>query len=226
MQNMYWLITIVRRDDAEELNQLYQKLGVVRLYGSMAWGTARSQVLSMLGLEKSEKVVAHSVVDHNKLQDVITALEQEFKIDLPDRGIAVAVPLSSVATRKTLDFYAAGHAEDEMIPTEQKEGEKMELIVAICNKGYTEDVMEAARKVGGGGGTIIHAKGTASEYAEQFFGISLMHDKEIIYMVCRKDKRSEIMQIVSEEAGIGTKAHTLLFSLPVTDTAGFRLYTE
>ena len=113
-----------------------------------------------------------------------------------------------------------------MTGTEQKDTRTMELIIAICNKGYTEDVMEAARGAGAGGGTILHAKGTGTEYAEKFFGLSLVDEKEIIYIVSKKDKRSAIMQAITDKAGAGSKAHALVFSLPVTDTAGFRLYEE
>ena len=102
----------------------------------------------------------------------------------------------------------------------------MELIVTICNKGHTEDVMEAARGAGAGGGTILHAKGTGTEYAEKFFGISIVDEKEIIYIVSSKEKRNAIMQAITDHAGAGTKAHALVFSLPVTETAGFRLYGE
>lgn len=104
--------------------------------------------------------------------------------------------------------------------------EKMELVIVICNKGHTEDVMEAARGAGAGGGTIFHAKGTGTEYAERFFGISLIDEKEIIFIVTEQEKRSPIMQAITDRAGVGTKAHALVFSLPVTDTAGFRLFRD
>ena len=80
-----------------------------------------------------------------------------------------------------------------------------ELIIAICNKGHTEDVMEYARAAGAGGGTVLHAKGTAgTEYAEKFFGLALADEKEIIYIVATKDSRNAIMQAITNGAGPGT----------------------
>lgn len=168
MQHMYWFITISRKSDAEEIIELYKKLDVPRLYCTLARGTAKSQTLDLFGIEQSEKVVHQAVITHNKLYELKKTLETDFQIDLPDRGIALAVPLASISTKNTLDFFSGGHAEDEMTDTEQKEKSTMELIIVICNKGYTEDVMEAARKAGAGGGTILHAKGTGTEYAEKF----------------------------------------------------------
>ena len=96
-----------------------------------------------------------------------------------------------------------------------------ELIVAIYEKGYTELVMDAAREVGAGGGTVIHAKGTGSG-TEKFFGISLAEEKEIVFIVCRHFRKKQIMRAIMQKAGVDSKAHALVFSLPVSETAGFR----
>lgn len=226
MQNLYWYIMISKRSDAKEFIELCQRLEVPRLYSALAHGTAQSQSLDLLGIEQSEKVIHQTVITQNKMEELTDALEKEFQIDLPDKGIALAVPLTSIVTKTTLDFFSGGHAEDEMSNKKQTEKTPMELIVTICNKGHTEDVMEAARGAGAGGGTILHAKGTGTEYAEKFFGISIVDEKEIIYIVSSKEKRNAIMQAIVDHAGAGTKAHALVFSLPVTDTAGFRLYGE
>ena len=226
MQNLYWFITISRRADSDTVSELYQMLEVPRLYSSLAHGTAKSTILDLLGLEQCEKVVHQTVVTHNKLHELIAALERRLQIDMPGQGIALAVPLASISTKKTLDFFSGGHAEDEMTDKKQMNPRAMELIIAICNKGYTEDVMEVARAAGAGGGTVLHAKGTGTEFAEKFYGLHLVDEKEIIYIVAKKDLRNPIMQAISDGAGPGTRAHALVFSLPVTDTARFRFYDE
>ena len=96
-----------------------------------------------------------------------------------------------------------------------------ELIIAIYQKGYTDLVMDAAREAGAGGGTTIRAKGTAAG-AEKFFGLSLAEEKEIVFIVARMEQKKEIMKAIMQHAGVDTKAHALVFSLPVSETAGFR----
>ncbi len=226
MQNLYWFITITRRADSVTVCELFEEMDVPRLYSSLAYGTAKSTLLDLLGLEQCEKEIHHAVVTHNKLHEMIAVLERRLQIDMPGQGIALAVPLSSIATKNTLDFFSGGHAEDEMTDKKQINPRAMELIIAICNKGFTEDVMEAARNVGAGGGTVLHAKGTGTKYAERFFGLQLVDEKEIIYIVAKKDLRNPIMQAITDGAGPGTRAHALCFSLPVSDTAGFRFYDE
>ena len=101
-----------------------------------------------------------------------------------------------------------------------------ELLVVIANQGYSNLIMEAAKGAGAGGGTVIHARGTGMERAESFFGVSLASEKEIIFIVSRTGLRSKIMRAVMKEAGMESKAKSIIFSLPVTSTAGLRLVEE
>ena len=103
---------------------------------------------------------------------------------------------------------------------------QMELIVAICEKGHTDSVMDAARNAGARGGTVIHAKGTGSKYSSKFFGISIAEEKEMIYIVSSSENKKDIMKGIMQNAGIDTEAHTLVFSLPVSDTAGLRIFED
>ena len=47
-----------------------------------------------------------------------------------------------------------------------------EVILCIINAGFSEVVMDTAKKLGAGGGTVIHGRGTASKEAEKIFNIS------------------------------------------------------
>ena len=101
-----------------------------------------------------------------------------------------------------------------------------ELVIVIANQGYIELVMDAARGAGAYGGTVLHAKGTGMEQAEKFLGVSLAAEKEIILIVAKKEQKNDIMKAVMEQAGMESKAKSIVFSLPVTDTAGLRLLED
>ena len=100
---------------------------------------------------------------------------------------------------------------------------KYELLVTITNQGYTDLVMDAARSRGAGGGTIIHAKGTGVKEASHFMGVSLAAEKEIVLIVAKSAEKNAIMKAIMEEAGPDSKARAIVFSLPVSETAGMRL---
>ena len=101
-----------------------------------------------------------------------------------------------------------------------------ELIVVISEQGYTEMIMEAARAAGAYGGTVIHAKGTGQAAAEKFLGVTIAVAKEILYIVTKTEQKNAIMKAIMKDAGIDSKAKSIVFSLPVTDTAGLRLIED
>ena len=97
-----------------------------------------------------------------------------------------------------------------------------ELIVVILNEGYADLVMDAARAAGAGGGTVLHAKGTGGTRGEKFFSVSLADEKDMIYIIAHKDEKAAIMRSINEQAGPGTKAGAICFSLPISSVAGLR----
>ena len=105
-------------------------------------------------------------------------------------------------------------------------GTDRELIIIISNQGYNELVMDAAREAGAYGGTIVNARGTGMERAEKFLGISLASEKDMIFIVVKTAQRDRIMRNVMLKAGMETPAKAIAFSLPVSDTAGLRLFDE
>lgn len=232
MDRLRLLFTIIKRSDAKEYHGFFERNGVSIIYDTLANGTAHEKTLSILGIEKNEKAVLISLITPASLKKVLRGLTFEMKIDLPDRGIAVAVPLSSIGGARTLEYFSAGQeTETEKGKNSSTDKEdfdmvsEQELIVAIYEKGYTDTVMDAAREAGAGGGTTIRAKGTSAG-AQKFFGLSLADEKEILLIVASASQKKDIMRAIMQKAGIDSKAHSLVFSLPVTETAGFRFADE
>lgn len=95
-----------------------------------------------------------------------------------------------------------------------------ELVIAIVNAGFAEDVMDIAREQGARGGTILNARGVVREDAAAFFGIKLHQDKEMLMMVVDKSIRDNVLNAIYSGLGMAKKAAGIAFSLPVTDVAG------
>ena len=80
--------------------------------------------------------------------------------------------------------------------------------------------MDAARAAGAGGGTVIHARGTANKDAEKFFGISIEPEKEMVLIIVPVSQRENILHALYSEAGLQTAGQGIAFSLPVRDVVG------
>lgn len=225
MSELYLLVTITSRNLTKNFTTFYQELGLPVSVITVGSGTASSEILDYFGLDGSEKSVLFHFITDTTWSTVKRQLRMKMKIDIPGVGIAFLVPLSSIGGTKALNYLTCGQ---EFVKGEESalKDTKYELLVAIANQGYTEQIMNAARKVHAAGGTIIHAKGTGSQMAEKFMGVTLVPEKEMVFIVVRKEQKNDIMRAIMEEAGTGTKAGAVVFSLPVTDTAGMRLMEE
>ena len=95
-----------------------------------------------------------------------------------------------------------------------------EVIFAIVDSGYADDVMDVARELGVRGGTILNARGVVKEDAAAFFGITLHADKEILMMVVEKELCNQVLNAIYKELDMAKKAKGIAFSLPVSDVAG------
>lgn len=226
MQKMYLVLTITNREDEKEFTEFFSKKEIPVVYSTPCHGTAKKSILNLFGVEESLKTAHYTIVTENKKYELLKGLTKEMAIDLPNRGIAVSIPLTSIGSRHALEAFADGRQNDE---TENEVKDmaqcETELIIAICENGHTEKVMEAAREAGAAGGTVVHAKGTGAKYAK-FFGLTLADEKEMIYIVSSKENKKNIMTSIIQGAGPHTDAHAVVFSLPVSDTAGLRIFDK
>lgn len=222
MSEFNLMMTITKRSTGRRMLAFYERNNLSAILCTLAKGTATSEMLDCFGLEVTEKTVMMSVVTNDTWEKVKRGLEDNFQIDVPGTGIAFLLPLSSVGGKKTLQFLADGQVYDKVEESVMKDT-KYELIVVIANHGYSEEVMDAARAEGAGGGTVIHAKGTGLEKAKKFLGVSIADEKEIIYIVAKTADKNAIMKSIMENAGMNSRAKSVVFSIPVTDTAGLRL---
>lgn len=222
MSDVYIMTTIIDRKNSKKYIDLYKKDKLEVMYITLGEGTARGDILDYLGLEASEKMVIFNFVQQHDWMLTKKNLQRKLQIDAPGEGIAFLVPLSSIGGKRTLQFLL----DRQELPESEESTLKdttYELIVAIADQGNLEMVMDAARGAGAYGGTVIHAKGTGMEYAEKYLGVTIAAEKAMIFIVTKKDQKNSIMKAIMEQAGMQTPAKTIVFSLPVTDTAGLRL---
>lgn len=225
MSELYLMVTITSRKVTKKFSDFYTKMDLPVSFITLGSGTASSEILDYFGLDGSEKGILFHLITDSKWKEVKRQLRLTMNIDIPGIGIAFLVPLSSIGGTKALNYLTVGQ---EFVKGEESslKDTKYDLLITIANQGYSELIMDAAREVHAAGGTIIHAKGTGSHLAEKFMGMTLVPEKEMIFIVVRTNQKNAIMQAIMQKAGTGTKAGAIVFSLPVTDTAGMRMMEE
>ena len=103
---------------------------------------------------------------------------------------------------------------------EINKNDNYEMIMAIVNDGYTDLVMDAAKKAGARGGTVLTARGTGNKDIEKFFGVVITPEKQIVMILVPKDMKDAVIASIYKECGINTKGQGIAFAMPVSDVIG------
>ncbi|QEK16469.1 P-II family nitrogen regulator [[Clostridium] hylemonae] len=222
MSKLYMMVAITNRSMKYKFQEFYKENDHMVVFGTLGRGTANSAVLDYFGLEASEKMISFSVVTEEMWRKLKRGLIIKMQIDVPGTGIAFTIPLSSIGGKRVLQYLIQNHEYEKEEETILRETD-YELLVTIVNQGCIDSVMDAARGANAGGGTVIHAKGTGMESAEKFLGVSLASEKEIIFIVTRTKDKNQIMKAIMEKTGLDSREKAIVFSLPVTSTAGLRM---
>jgi len=192
-------------------------------------GTASSDVLDLLGIGSSEKAVTTCLEQEVGVPVLLKEVRKKLKTYGPGAGIAFTVPLSAINDPVMLIFKQS-IMKNEKITEDIGEGVNImakdhshDLILAIVNHGYSDELMVTAREAGARGGTVINARGQAHHGAVKFFGVSVQDEREIILILVRSDQKVDIMKAICEAHGLNSKAQGIVFSLPVDSVIGLSL---
>ena len=225
MSELYFMMTITSRDMLPKFLEAFDKNDLPIGFVSLGYGTAKDDILDMLGLVRSEKAVGMTVVTGESWKESKQYLRKKMYIDVPDTGISFIIPMSSIGGKRELAFLTAGQNYRKGEESVMKDT-TMELLVVVSNQGHNDLVMDVARGAGAYGGTVIHARGTGMNQAELFFGVSLASEKDLTFIVTKKNQRNAIMSAIMKDAGMETPAQSIVFSLPVTDAVGLNTGDE
>ena len=211
------LISIVNRGDDERICELLNDFSVALTFSCMGMGTARSSVLNYLGIGTSKKSVLLSLIPESDEEAILNEIGNKMSLYLVGRGISFTVPLSAVSEIVANGIISAAAAKTVDGRKVMKDKDRTyDLIVAIMSEGYVDEAMEAARGAGAAGGTIIRSRSLSNAKAEQFIGISVHEETEVLLILSKREGKMAIMDAISQSAGLKTEAGGVLFSLPST----------
>lgn len=97
---------------------------------------------------------------------------------------------------------------------------KHDLIIAVVNQGFSEDLMEAAKAAGAGGGTVVNARRTGLDDGSTFLGMPVQAQKDIIMLLIDRSHKMAVMKAINHSFGLGSEARGIIFSMPVDSVAG------
>ncbi len=206
---------------ADRAAEMFLKSALPIQYRLNASGTASSEIMDTLGLGSTDKGVLISTVPVDFGNKMLNLLHSKLRLDAVNSGIAFTIPLTGVSNlllqmmdKTAKDETAKGKDERNMVTT------KYVLISAIVNRGFSDDVMDAARAAGAGGGTVLHSRSIGSEDATAIWGLSVQEEKEIVLILAEHEKKNEIMTAIGKNCGMHSDAKGVVVSLPIDAVMG------
>ena len=215
MEAMKVILSIVERGQGAAMLKLYRKRQVPIHIQCAGKGTATSEIMDILGLGSSEKDVLLSFAAASAAPKLLHDLDHELRGHTGGAGIVVSIPVSGL--NSLVANLAAYHAESLK---EKEEGNDMErsensLILVVCARGCTDDVMTTAKAHGARGGTVIKGRLSGRKELEQAYEVDLKAEREIVAIVVPTSLRNPIMEAINSEHGLRSEAQAALCSLPI-----------
>jgi nitrogen regulatory protein PII len=96
------------------------------------------------------------------------------------------------------------------------------LIVAFVEDSSTQAVLDASRRAGATGSTVIsQARGEGVEKSKTFFGLTLETQRDVVLLLVEEHLSRAILETIAETAGFDKKPGSgIAFQVDVEDAVG------
>lgn len=223
LQSCKLLISIVNYGLARKAVKASKEAGAEGGTTVFGRGTGSRDITTFLGIPfEPEKEIIFTLITEDKVEEVLQAITSTARLDKPGYGIAFVLNISKVAGVSHLC-----NAEKERINNKSggaamaDNGEILyDLIVTIVNRGEAEKVVQASRKAGAEGGTILCGRGTGIHEHAKLFGITIEPEKEIVFTLIDRRKSEKVLEAIINESELNKPGKGIAFVLEVEKVAG------
>ena len=217
------LLSIVQQGKGKKLIKALMDLQIPMNFQTVGLGTAPTEMMDIFGLGSHDKDVVISLGAEDNIRDMIANFGENFQSHSKYGGLMIV-----------LDVCAAGRLLNEIlnfgIQTRNKEFAPMKnehhnnLIVISVNEGYSESVMQVARKAGATGGTVLKGRLADPEQFTEFVNTQVDSERELLFILAPTKVGNQIMTDINRDFGVTSPANGFVFALP-TEKA-FKIYTN
>ena len=208
------LFSIVEQGKGKKLIKALkdQKIGVN--LQTIGYGTAPTEMMDIFGIGVKDKDIVVSLGAEECVHGMMAHFGEIFQSHSKFGGLMIV-----------LDISAASRVLSEILNYDieqntEKEGEKMKnehhnnLIVISVNEGYSENVMQVARKAGAMGGTVIKGRLADTEQFSEFVQTEIDGERELLFILAPSKVGAQIMKDVNSQFGLTSEANGIIFALP------------
>ena len=206
---MIKLLIVISNDNKLNVVLKHHKLNFnIITYGS---GTASKSLLTYFGLDEVRKNVYFSLIPSYLEEKILTELKNKLNLNKIGQGIGFTISL------KSSNKFIKDILDKKEIVMENSNN--YELIVTIVKEGYSEAVMNAAKRVGATGGTVIYGRSLGSSRTI-LTNLQVEPEKDVVLNIVKKEIKNKVMESINNETAIKSDANGILLSLPIDNVIG------
>ena len=97
---------------------------------------------------------------------------------------------------------------------------QFKLIMAFVKPAITDRVVDAMKKAGATGATIIPARGTGIHEAKSFFGLSIEDQTDIVVFLVEEHVVENLIQVIQQAGKFDEPGTGIAFVVPIDHIAG------
>ena len=226
------LVAIINKEDEIKLCETVNEVSAALHFSGLGNGTAPSSHKSFFGFHEIDKRVTMSLIPADLEHKVLNAIGHTLKLYLLGRGIAFTMPLTGISAIVEQGILADVRSQNDKAAVKRgniskKEKSNMhELVIAVVNRKFTDEAIDAARAAGATGATVFHTKSVANQKAEHLIGTTVQQETDSVFFLTSSEYKLKIMEAVRDVAGIKTEGGAIIFSMPVDDLVGIGRFDE
>ena len=210
------LLVITERGSGKGIIETLNRHQIKCHFRCTGQGTAPSEMMDILGLGTSEKDVIFSLGTAAAVEAMTQEVAQNLSFLGRGKGIMIQLAPRAINNMAALLIQrGTGTLAGEGVKFVAKNEYKHSLILVSVNQGYTDAVMQSAKRAGATGGTVIRARMVGNDGEEGIYGIMTQAEKEIISILAPDTQCEAIMTAVNKDCGLKTPAQAILCALPV-----------
>lgn len=199
-------------NDEKKLKLIFKKYKLTFNIMTYGMGTASKSLLKYFGLDEVKKNIYFSLIPSNCENNILFDIKNKLKIKEIGKGVGFTISLTS-SNKYIKDSLVKEDV--DMVKSESS----YDLIITIVKEGYSDLVMQAAKKEGCTGGTVIEGRSLGSTRTI-FMDLVLEPEKDLVLNIVPCNIKKNVMESINKSCGIKTPARGLLISLPIDNVVG------
>ncbi|MBO5090902.1 MAG: hypothetical protein J6K52_00395 [Clostridia bacterium] len=212
------LFSIIQRGKGAQFIKTLEARNVIMHFQFIGAGTASSEMMDILGLGNNDKDILISLADYKTITSLSNELGKNVGAGMGMGGLSMVISLNAVSRiseqiirRNRDENEDKGNGGSSSMHSEYK----YSLILISVNRGFTDSVMQTAKKAGATGGTVIKARLAEGQIIEAYANTKLNEEKEIVTILAPDSVRNQILEDVNREFGLKSEAQGVVLSVPV-----------